>query len=157
MCPARPPGGPPRHHQRLPGALTEADIYIHYALVANNTFLSDRWMFLHRSTLRNIATDAATATAFMNSHRTGGLSHPAELPMGRTFAGRFEQYGDGTMRTLVGMYMQVGLAPNGAQGPTTDDLHRMIWGGTLFDCSVGRPIASGMPTWASIAACMTAR
>jgi hypothetical protein len=123
-----PAGAPP---------LTEADIYIHYALVANNTFLSDRWMFLHRSTLRNIATDAATATAFMNSHRTGGLSHPAELPMGRTFAGRFEQYGDGTMRTLVGMYMQVGLAPNGAQGPTTDDLHRMIWGGTLFDCSVG--------------------
>lgn len=125
---ALPAGAPP---------LTRADVYIHYAEVANNSFVSDRWMFLHRSTLRNIAQDASAGVAFMNSHRTGGLSHPAELPMGRTFCGRFEQYADGRMRTLVGMYMQAGLAPNGAQGPTTDDLHRMILGGTLFDCSVG--------------------
>lgn len=126
-----PPGAPP---------LTLEQIHIHYAEAANNRYIGERDarpMFLGDSTLRNIAQDATVGVAFMNSHRAGGLSHPAELPMGRTFAGRFEQQTDGQARALVGFYMVRGTAPNGAQGPTTDDLHAGIQAGTVFDVSVG--------------------
>lgn len=121
-------------------SLTADDVYIHYIEAASSSFIGDRYMFLGTSTLKNIARDATAGFAFMNSHRTGGLSHPAELPFGRTFTGRYEK-GDpgqlGSERTLVGFYMLRGLKPNGDGGPSTDDLHRMIDGGTLFDVSVG--------------------
>lgn len=118
-------------------ALTADDVYIHYLEAANDNFIPDRFMFMDKSTLRNIAADARTGVAFMNSHRTGGLSHPSEQPFGKTFAGRFEQSTDGRMRALVGVYMRAGIAPNGTGGPTTDDLHTMILSGTTADCSVG--------------------
>lgn len=123
-----PPDAPP---------LTEDAVYLHYAEAANNNFIGDRCMFLDGTTLRNIALDAQAGIAFMNSHRTGGLSAPADLPFGKTFAGRFEQDHAGGQRALVGFYMLRATAPNGAQGPTTDDLHAQIVGGTLADVSVG--------------------
>lgn len=113
------------------------DVYIAYAEVANNSFVSDRYAFLHSSTLRNIAQDAAQGIAFMNSHRVGMLSHPSELPYGRTFAGRYEKYASGTERTLMGFYMRRGIKPNGDSGPSTDDLYASIMAGTLFDVSIG--------------------
>lgn len=118
-------------------ALVADDVYIHYLEAASGAFIADRGMFLSESTLRNIAQDAATGIAFMNSHADGALSHPAELPMGKTFAGRHEQLRDGTLRTRLAFYMLRGVQPNGAQGPSTDDLHRMIVGGTATDVSVG--------------------
>lgn len=134
--------------------LTEESVYVHYLEAANNAFVSDRFCFLGEDTLKNIATDAAAGFAFMNSHRTGGYGSSSELPLGRTFCGRFERVtpdGDGdeggvdidhdgddaTRRTVVGIYMLAGVAPNGAAGISTDDMHRSIDARTIFDCSVG--------------------
>lgn len=117
--------------------LTADDVYLHYLEAANDNFIADRYMFMTDRTLRNIAHDANAGVAFMNSHRDGGLSHPAELPMGKTFAGRYEQTTDGRKRALVGFYMLRGVYPNGQGAPSTDDLHRTIVGGTTADASVG--------------------
>lgn len=121
--------------------LTVEEVWVHYCEAANGSFIPDRYLFLAESTLRNIARGAAEGVAFMNSHRTGGMSHPSELPFGKTFCGRFETYRDpsGTprQRALIGFYMLRGVHPNGAGGPSTDDMHRMIEGGTVFDVSVG--------------------
>ncbi len=117
------------------------DVYIHYVEAANSRFIGDRFMFLDASTLRNIANAAGSGFAFMNSHRTGGLSSPSELPFGRTFAGRYEEFADQTGatfgRAVVGLYMLKGVHPNGSAGPSTDDLHRSIEAGTLSDVSMG--------------------
>lgn len=122
------------------------DVFIHYAEAANSNFVPDRYCFLSNSTLRNIASNAADGFAFMNSHRTGDLSHPSELPYGRTFWGRYEAEGD-YERSLVGFYMLARqgtseggygpVYPNGQNGPSTADLHAGIDGGTIFDVSVG--------------------
>lgn len=120
--------------------LTKNDVYIHWLEAANGNFIPDRFMFLDSSTLRNVAARASDGFAFMNSHRTGGLSAPAELPYGRTFAGRYEEAEkDGILhrRALVGVYMLKGVRPNGDQGMSTDDLHESILGGTISDVSMG--------------------
>lgn len=121
-------------------ALGKDDVYVHYIEAANSNFIGDRFLFLHESTLRNIADKAGSGFAFMNSHRTGGLSSPSELPFGRTFAGKYEEFDDngGTFkRAVVGLYMLRGVHPNGTYGPSTDDLHRSIEAGTLSDVSMG--------------------
>ncbi len=121
--------------------LSAHNVFIHYFEAANDNFVGDRYCFLDASTLKNIAADAAAGIAFMNSHRDGGLSQPSELPFGKTFAGRYEAYVDEAgvqrQRSLVGFYMLRGVLPNGSAGPTTDDLDRMIRGGTVADVSVG--------------------
>lgn len=121
--------------------LSSQDVFIHYAEAANDNFLNDRYMWMGQNTLKNIAIAAERGIAFMNSHATGGMSAPAELPYGRTFAGRYEEViqADGSVRrrALIGVYMLRGVHPNGAFGPSTDDLHAAIQGGTLFDVSVG--------------------
>jgi hypothetical protein len=117
--------------------LTLADVYVVYAEAANNNFISDRYMFMGTSTLKNVAAQANMGTAFMNSHRFGyEMSSEAQLPFGKTFAGRYEQGADGLERVLLGVYMMRGVAPNGADGPTTDDMYQMIQGGTINDVSV---------------------
>lgn len=127
----------------VPGpALTEEQVYIHYMEAASDRFIADRHMFLHSSTLRNIADRANKGGfAFMNSHRTGDVSTPSELPFGRAFAGQYRtvQADDGTkVRTAVlGVYMLRGQQPNGANGPSTDSLSASISGGTIFDVSMG--------------------
>lgn len=116
------------------------EVYIRYMEAANDGFIPDRSMFLGESTLLNIASDANAGFAFMNSHRTGGLSHEAELPMGYSFYGRFGDIEDERGRrrgTTVGIYMIPGLSPNGENGPSTDDLYKMIETGTIRDVSVG--------------------
>lgn len=122
-------------------SLTAEDVYIHFVEAANTRFIGDRFMFLDATTLKNIASAAESGIAFMNSHRTGGLSAPSELPFGKTFAGRYEEFSDsdgGTFgRTILGIYMLRGVHPNGAAGPSTDDLHRAIEAGTLSDVSMG--------------------
>lgn len=123
--------------ERTNSELTLDDVWIHYAEAANGNFVADRYLFLDGTTLRNIGQDALAGVAFMNSHRVGGLSHPSELPFGRTFAGRYEQTKGGQERALLAFYMLRGIYPNGQSGPSTDDLHRMIDAGTLFDVSVG--------------------
>ncbi len=123
--------------------LTEADVYIHYLEAANDNFVSDRFCFLGESTLKNIAKGAETGFAFINSHNTGTYVRSPDLPLGRTFCGRYEtlpaegEDGSPTRRAVVGIYMIRGVLPNGANGPGTDDMHRMIDARTVFDCSVG--------------------
>jgi hypothetical protein len=121
--------------------LEASDVYIYYVEAANNDLIRDRYGFLGRDTLRNIAKDAAAGAAFMNTHRTGGLSTDAEFPFGKTFAGQFQEGRDSegkpVQRALLGIYMLRGIKPNGDAGPSTDDLDRKIRGGTLFDVSVG--------------------
>jgi hypothetical protein len=117
-------------------------IYVHYMEAANSSFIPGRWMFLDETTLRNICEDANAGFAIMNSHRTGALSTPSELPFGKTFAGRYECWYDPSTgaefkRAVIGCYMLKGIKPNGAQGPSTDDLAAMIDAGTVFDVSVG--------------------
>ena len=89
--------------------LADDDVFVHYLEAANSNFIADRFMFLDDSTLQNIASDAQAGFAFMNSHRTGGLSHPSELPFGRAFCGRFELAKDGSSRAIVGIYMLKGV------------------------------------------------
>jgi hypothetical protein len=123
--------------------LTEADVYIHYLEAANDNFVSDRFCFLGESTLKNIAQGAAEGFAFLNSHNSGNYYRSADLPLGRTFCGRYEtlpaegEDASPTRRAVVGIYMIRGVLPNGASGPGTDDMHRMIDARTVFDCSVG--------------------
>ena len=121
--------------------LTLDDIYIHRLEAASSVLIPDRHAFFSTSTLVNIAKGGAAGVAFMNSHRTGGFSSPSELPFGKTFAGRYQATVDGegktTERALLGMYMLRGKRPNGDNGPSTDDLHDAIDGGTVFDVSVG--------------------
>lgn len=126
-----------------PGTVLSADdVWWGYMEAANDSFIGDRYMFLDGSTLKNIAIDAQAGYAFMNSHRTGGMSTPTELPFGWTFAGRYEEV-DGRKRCMVGVYMRLtndkgeDIKPNGDSGPTARDLAAMIDGGTLPDVSVG--------------------
>ena len=116
--------------------LTADQVWYGYAEAANSNFIPDRYMFLDASTLRNIARDAEAGFAFMNSHRTGGMSHPTELPFGWSFAGRYEET-EGRKRAIIGVYMLRGVKPNGDSGPSTDDLAAMIDAGTVPDVSVG--------------------
>lgn len=122
-------------------ALTADQVYLLYPEVGNTNYIEDRFMFLGRRTLRGIADSAAAGFAFMNSHRTGDLSTPTELPYGRTFAGRYEtvrdEAGNLSARTVIGAYMLRGQQPNGSSGPTTDALFAGIEGGTIFDVSLG--------------------
>jgi hypothetical protein len=121
--------------------LTAEQVYVTYAEAGNSNFISKYFMFLGDSSLRNIARRAERSMAFMNSHRTGGLSTPAELPYGRTFAGRFERAitpdGRRFSRTMLGVYMLRGEYPNGQNGPSTDSLYAGIKAGTIFDVSLG--------------------
>ncbi|MHC5542965.1 hypothetical protein ACYOEI_32490, partial [Singulisphaera rosea] len=121
--------------------LEQSDVHVHYLEAANTNYVADRYMFIHKSTLKNVANQAERGFAFMNSHATGGISHDAQLPFGRTFAGRFETWeqpdGKRFSRSVLGVYMLAGNAPNGANGPTTDDLSASIDGGTVFDVSIG--------------------
>jgi len=120
-------------------SLKPRDVYIHWIEAASSRFIGDRYAFLAESTLINIASAANLGVAFMNSHATGSLSGPpAQLPFGRTFYGAFEPADDANpSRTIVGFYMLAGVRPNGAAGPSTDDLHAAITAGTIFDVSVG--------------------
>lgn len=121
--------------------LKESDVWIVYLEAGNSNFIRKLSFHLGDTTLRNIAQKAQRGFAFMNSHRTGGMSTDAELPYGRTFAGRFEQAqasdGRSFSRCVLGVYMLRGQAPNGANGPTTDALYAGIKGGTIFDVSLG--------------------
>jgi hypothetical protein len=121
--------------------LQRDEVLIHYLEAGSSVFLPDRFAFIDPSTLKNVQQAATAGFAFMNSHRTGGLSSPSELPFGRTFCGRYEMYrqADGTAlhRTLLGIYMRKGEQPNGANGPTTDALSEGIRSGTIFDVSMG--------------------
>jgi hypothetical protein len=127
-----PEGSPP---------LTSDQVYVHFHEAANNNFVSDRSMHMSEKTLKNIGQDAAAGVAFMNSHRTGGMSSPSELPFGRTFAGQYQEGFDDNKRpirrSIIGVYMLKGTHPNGQNGPSTDDLHQGILSGTIFDISVG--------------------
>jgi hypothetical protein len=117
------------------------EVYIHYLEAANDSFIGDRYAHIAESTLRNIATDATAGVSFMNSHRTGSVSTPSELPFGKTFAGQYRVETDANGKpkkcAMVGFYMLRGIKPNGENGPSTDDLHKMIVGGQVADVSVG--------------------
>lgn len=122
--------------------LTMDDIYLLPMESANSSFVGDRYMFLGSSTLKNVSRDAEAGFAFMNSHRTGAMSTPSELPLGRTYAGRYERYpaegkNPAFERVVLGVYMLKGVYPNGQSGPSTDTIYQMVKGGTLFDVSMG--------------------
>ena len=135
--------------------LTQDDVLVHYCEAASSRFISDRYCFLHGSTLGNIAAGGALGVAFMNSHRTGGFSTESELPFGKTFAGRYEAHlspeGRVLERALLGFYMLKDCAPTGANGPDTTTLDRMIRGGVLQDVSVG--ISPGEQGWRQCDVC----
>lgn len=125
--------------------LDESQVWIHYMIAANNNFVGDRYMFIGTSTLKNIAMQAGAGVAFMNSHRFGhAMSSESELPFGKTFAGRWQKDGDGFETAALGIYMMRDVTPNGDNGPSTNDMHDMIVGGTVADVSVtlygGTPI-----------------
>lgn len=142
------PGSPSEALDRINGILarsdrplTEDQIHLAYMEAGSSRLAPSRWLHLHPTTLRNVAAEAAPGFAFMNSHRTGGLSEQGELPFGRTFAGRYERWqladGQELSRALIGVYALRGAKPNGDQGPSTDDLFAGIDAGTIFDVSLG--------------------
>jgi hypothetical protein len=116
--------------------LSSDEVYVHTIEAGSTRFIADRFAFLSDSTLRNIANDASAGFAFMTRHNKGGLLGAGENPYGRTFAGQVEQK-DGIRRVLVQFYMLRDHTPNGSGATSTDDLHRGLVGGTLFDASLG--------------------
>lgn len=134
-----------------PGAepLKDEEVFLHFCESANSNFVTDRFMFLGSTTLLNIAKAGEAGVAFMNMHRSGDFSTPGELPYGRTFAGRYEQYllEDGQIfeRAIQGVYMLSGMKPAGDQGPDSDTIHRLIQAGIVSDVSVG--ISRGAAGW----------
>ena len=122
--------------------LSPDQVWVHLGEAANGAFIPSRYLFLGDTTLKNCALACNRGVAFMNSHRTGGMSHPTELPFGKTFWGTFGRDENGVGRVLFGVYMLRGVAPNGDSGPSTDDLSAMIDAGTLADVSVG--LSGGM-------------
>lgn len=139
------------HAMQPPGAepLGDEEVFLHFCESANSRFVSDRFMFLGSGTLLNIAKAGEVGVAFMNMHRSGDFSTPGELPYGRTFAGRYEQYlqEDGTLfeRAIQGVYMLSGMKPAGDSGPDSDTIHRLIQAGIVSDVSVG--LARGPEGW----------
>jgi hypothetical protein len=116
------------------------DVFLHYMEAANSSFVNKYQFFLDATTLRNLADRGNSGMAFMNSHRTGGISTPAELPYGKTFTGRYEELEAGGVihrRALLGVYMLKDAYPNGKMYPSTNDLHDAIQAGTLTDVSIG--------------------
>lgn len=77
-------------------ALCPDDVYSHYVEAASFRFIGDRFMFLDASTLGNLARRCGRGSgfAFMNSHRTGGISASIGLPFGGSSSGRYEEFTD---------------------------------------------------------------
>lgn len=128
-------------------ALTSDDVFLHVLEAGNNNLVADRWCFLHQSTLKNVAREAGEFRSLMNSHATGSMCAPAQLPYGVTYAGRYEEDG-GAERAFVAAYMLARfynaatgeydlVRPNGAQGPSTAELNAMILAGVQRDVSLG--------------------
>lgn len=116
------------------------DVYIHYMEAGNNSYIQKYCMFLDSTTLRNVAEQGEKGMAFMNSHRTGGISTPPDQPFGFTFSGRYEELEhEGVIhrRALLGVYMLQHHFPNGKLQPGTDAIHRAIEGRTIRDVSLG--------------------
>lgn len=128
-------------------ALTSDDVFLHVLEAGNNNLVADRWCFLHQSTLKNVAREAGEFRSLMNSHATGSMCAPAQLPYGVTYAGRYEE-DSGAERAFVAAYMLARfynaatgeydlVRPNGAQGPSTAELNAMILAGVQRDVSLG--------------------
>jgi hypothetical protein len=117
-------------------ALRPEDVFAFIGEASSSRHVPARRFSLHTSTLRNLAATANQGLALMSSHRSGMLGPDVELPVGKVFTGRVETQ-EGVSRVLVGAYLLRGIAPNGANGPSSDDLAAMIKGGVAFDLSPG--------------------
>jgi hypothetical protein len=112
---------------------------------ANSNLATDRGLFIGTSTMKNIAADANLGFAFMNSHRTGHISAESELPLGKTYQGKYERFAAEDPESLerkyervtINTYMVAGTYPNGQSGPSADDIYAMVMGGVIEDVSVG--------------------
>ena len=97
------------------------------------------------TSLQNYARAAALGVPFMNSHRTGGWSSSAELPLGRSFWGGVES--DPTVNTqqrfIASSYL---LRNNRANGSVnTDDVIAGMEAGVISDVSIGFGYQPGTP------------
>lgn len=120
-----------------PSIFDEREPFYWSAEISSNR-LDAYFTTMAKSTLQNFAADAEAGIAFMNSHRTGGFIGDAELPLGRSLAGRFVGAGgNGVMKTLADFYTLRGLALNGSSGPTTDQFLDGMRSGVISDVSVG--------------------
>lgn len=90
------PLGPPTEAQRElilphvvdPTILEERELFVWSATVSNSN-LDSYYTRMHESSLRNFVEDAKAGLSFMNSHRTGGWTGQAELPLGHSFDARY--------------------------------------------------------------------
>jgi hypothetical protein len=122
-------------NQKSKMSLSGDQVYLHTVEAISSVFLPDRWAFFSGNTIKNAAMDADAGVAFLNGHR-----HDL-LPLGRTFAGSYEQTLDqgGKLRErcLMGIYLPKGYEPNGDDEPSSDDIDLGVQFGTIFDVSVG--------------------
>jgi hypothetical protein len=107
------------------------------ATVSNNT-LDSYFTRMTRGSLKNYAADAdwqnRGGVPFMNSHRTGGFLGTAELPLGRSLAGKFyDGRGGSAVRTVADFYTVRGLQL-GEVG--SDQFIRGLESGILRDVSI---------------------
>lgn len=118
--------------------LTKDRVYIVPCEACNDSFVPDRYCFIGESSLRNLARYAnEEGFPILNSHGGGWIGNN-KLSYGAAFAGRYEAFmenGKSRKRTLLSFYMPRGFAPNGEQGPTTDDVFTGIETGVLSDVS----------------------
>ncbi len=120
--------------------LTENDVYYHTVEGVNTQYIPSYFMFMDTTTIANTARNGAEGMAFMTRHNWGDLFSAGELPSGKTIAGKHEQVltegGQVLERAIIGFYMLRAHSPNGAQVANTDELHKGIMGGTIFDVSL---------------------
>lgn len=139
------PMGPPSDAERAlilphvvdPAILDERDLVTWSATVSNGN-LDAYFTRMHESSLRNFVQDALSGLSFMNSHRTGGWTGQAELPLGHSFDARYVgPSGPGPARVEESFYSLRGLAPNGAAGLTVDQFIENVRSGIARDISIG--------------------
>ena len=96
---------------------------------ASNDMVDSYGTRMRPSSLKNYAQDATNGISLQNSHRTN------ELPIGRTYLGRFKgSRAGGNARTEMDFYIPPGLSISGVN---TSDVIKAIDYGSVHDVSIG--------------------
>jgi hypothetical protein len=126
------------------GNVDPATIY-RFDCVPSTQAIDSFFTRMHVSSLMNYAEEAKLGTPVLNSHRSGGYSKQAELPIGRSYNGLVESDPENAemQRFVASAYM---LRNNRANGSVnTDDIIAGIEAGTVSDISIGFAFGAGTP------------
>lgn len=118
------------------GNLRPESLYA-FGCVPSNQNVDSYFTYMDVSSLHNYAVEADLGSPFMNSHRTGGWSSDAELPLGRSYKGMVEDDPKRAGQKIFSSYVYMvrnNRASNGAVN--TDDIIAGIDAGVNSDISI---------------------